>query len=164
MQRIHLEIRFSVFAVKFSWSETSKPRTRPLSKERARDKTCFCTHELEKLKQLNLHDFTKLNHIAPVVHCSAIDSKLQSFMISSSWKFMKNHEYLVTHGKKCFWKDCMRKIVVYFKQICFLSRAILRSSQPKHDFISEKSLKDNKTTKNVHSSASRTAMWFKIFC
>ena len=87
MQRIHLEIRFSVFAVKFSRSETFQLRTRPLPKERVRDKTYFYNNELKKLQQLKLHDFKKLNRIAPVVHCSAIDSKLQSFITSR--QFMK---------------------------------------------------------------------------
>ena len=88
MQRIHLEIRFSVFAVKFSRSETFQLRTRPLPKERVRDKTYFYNNELKKLKQLKLHDFTKLGRIAPVVHWNAIDSKLKSFMISRKFMFM----------------------------------------------------------------------------
>ena len=71
MQGIHLEIRFSVFAVKFSRSETFKPGRRPLSKERAHDQTYFRNHALWKIKQLKLHDFTKLNCIAPVVHMAA---------------------------------------------------------------------------------------------
>ena len=47
-------------------------------------------HTLWKLEKLELHDFTKLSCIEPLVHGSAIDSKLKSFMISR--KLMKTHE------------------------------------------------------------------------
>ena len=86
MQRIHLEVRLLVIAVKFSWSETLKPGTGFLSKERAQDQTfetshCGNSHKRDFVIWLNLFA-VRLRSIAAQ----------SPWICKVSWKLTKVHE------------------------------------------------------------------------